>query len=78
MQNLGSMLIHQPRLFCAQRSNRQGNDMPLKGPSPTDDADFKPVRSGGTDRADIGGKPRDISKDVDRWSKLRGGKSGKC
>jgi hypothetical protein len=49
--------------------------MALKGP--TSDSDWKPTRTGGDGR-DIGGKPRDISKDVDRWSKVRGGKSGRC
>ena len=50
--------------------------MALKGP--TSDSDWKPTRSGGSDGRDIGGKPRDISKDVEKWSKVRGGKSGRC
>jgi hypothetical protein len=51
--------------------------MPLKGP--TSDSDWKPTRT--QDGADVGGHQRpsrDISKDVEKWSKVRGGKSGRC
>lgn len=27
---------------------------------------------------DVGGQGRDIEKDVAKWSKVRGGKSGRC
>jgi hypothetical protein len=37
---------------------------------------YKPTRT--SKGADIGGQGRDISKDIEKWSKVRGGKSGRC
>lgn len=50
--------------------------MPLKGP--TNDDDAKVTRDNRANPGNSAGKSRDISKDVDRWSKVRGGRSGRC
>jgi hypothetical protein len=76
--NLRSTLTGQRRIFCVfNEPTDKETPMPIKGP--TSDSDWKPSRS--QDGADVGGHQRpsrDISKDVEKWSKVRGGRSGKC